>query len=188
MPTRAKTVDEQQAELMWMAGFIDGEGCLAVQRTKHIYDQFAYFQARITVGQISRAPLDLFAARFGGSVHPQTKSNGRVYYFWGLYGKKAVACLGALRPFLRVKNRQADLLLELSSIVGTQGRWIRPETYARRQAIWVEVRHLNAGNSPRRAERLSELAPQLAGDATVRTHGKDNRERQGEIPVRLKAV
>lgn len=177
-----------ELELAWMAGFIDGEGCLTVQRTKHAYDQFAYFQPVVTVAQIHRHPLEDFARVFGRAVHSQTKGNGRAYYYWTVYGTRAKEVLTALRPYLRVKQRQADLLLELMSIMGTQGRWMDPAVYARRQAIWVEVRQLNAGNSARRAERLSEMAPQIAGDATVRSHGKDNRERQGEIPVRLKSV
>jgi hypothetical protein len=182
-------MDERQAERIYAAGFLDGEGCFAVQRTKRVYDPFAYYQPIITVAQIQRAPLDLLAGLFGGIVRPRMlRSNGRVYYFWNAYGKRAVAVIEALQPYLRVKHRQAALLLELSHLTGRQGRWIDPVVYARRQAIWVEVRQLNAGNSARRAERLSELAPQVEGDAIVRTHGKKNRESAAEMSAPLRIV
>jgi hypothetical protein len=179
-------IEPTRDELIWIAGFWDGEGCFTIQRAKHVYDQFAYFQGRATIGLIQREPLELLAARFGGTVHPQRrKETGRVYHFWGAYGKRALAFVKAVRPFLRVKCRQADILLELDALMGKQGRWVTPESYARRMGLWVEMRQLNAGNSVRRAERLSELAPQVAGDATVRAHGNDNREKQGETPARL---
>lgn len=182
-------MDERQAQLIWIAGFMDGEGCFSIQRTKHAYDQYAYHQAIVTVSQIVRKPLDEIASVFGGNVRGRThKATGRVYFHWTAYGARARAVCLTLRPYLRVKQRHADLLLDLLTLHNKQGQWIASEVYARQQAIWTEIRQLNAGNSPRRAERLSALAPQVEGDATVRSHGNTNRERQGEIPARLKIV
>lgn len=182
-------MDERQAQLIWIAGFVDGEGCFSIQRTKHSYDQFAYYQAIVTVSQVVRKPLDEIASVFGGKVHSRThKENGRVYFHWTAYGARARAICLALRSYLRVKQRHADLLLDVLALRGKQFQWTAPEVYVRQQAIYAEIRQLNVGNSLRRAERLSALAPQIAGDATVRTHGNKNRERQEEIPARLKIV
>lgn len=93
-------------DLIWMAGFFDGEGCIALQRqkTKNGY----YYSLDIGVGQKYPEPLEIFSEYFGRPVLPQ----GTEMYQWKIYGRKAFQMLCEIAPYLRYKRDQALLAIE----------------------------------------------------------------------------
>ena len=87
--------------LCYLAGFVDGEGCIRWNRLK--------------IG--NTYPLTLFIARefFGGQVYREKQRNGRTMFSWCVYGDEAQAALTALAPFLIEKQLQALLVLKVGS-------------------------------------------------------------------------
>jgi hypothetical protein len=101
-------------ELAYLAGFVDADGSIGVvtvAKTKQYVGQIA-------VSNCNKAIIDLFVKHFGGRVrkrhwkNPKWKPN----YEWKLTAKKAAFVIDAIRPFLFIKSRQAELVLELQNI------------------------------------------------------------------------
>jgi hypothetical protein len=84
----------------YVAGFIDGEGCLMIQRTSLI----------ISVAQCKRDVLDRLATQYGGRVYVQhaATEKWRSAWQWQVYNRLAYDILTEIRPHLLVKSDEAD--------------------------------------------------------------------------------
>jgi hypothetical protein len=110
-----------EAELGYLAGLIDGEGCVGVYPSKAEYGHRqkqprVVYRPRISIANTDRRALDWVAHRFGGHVLQKSRRAMREHwktsYAWHLQGSNNVLCvLRAVRPFLIIKSAQADLLL-----------------------------------------------------------------------------
>ncbi len=85
---------------MWAAGFLDGEGCFSLLDAPSL-----------SVTQKYRGPLDELARMFGGRVRP-LKGRG---WQWAIHSETLRAALPVLIPYLRLKRRQAEILMEYSA-------------------------------------------------------------------------
>lgn len=93
--------------IAWSAGFVDGEGCIAI--TRHSNSRKAhYVYLRLIVGQNVEAPLKRLELMYGGKVTFNTRRN----YVWTCHGETAAAALRAMRPYMMVKGANADLAIE----------------------------------------------------------------------------
>ncbi len=91
--------------LAYLAGVLDGEGCVGTYNNK----TNGHFQLRITVEMVESECLDLFESEFGGKrYYKEAKSPRKARSLWMVFGSEAESCLKQLRPFLRIKSRQAD--------------------------------------------------------------------------------
>lgn len=173
------------AKLIWAAGFIDGEGYVGATNCTHgVSAKRNSYTAVINVGQVSRVPLDILQEILGGSVGPLRDRFG-FHYQWRVYGDKAAAAAARLLPYLVVKRRQAELLLEFQA-TKTKSRCLTDEVYARRVAIHAELRELNGRRQHVQADRLSKETPQPEGDAIVGSQENKNPESQQETAGRLR--
>jgi hypothetical protein len=139
----------------YTAGFIDGEGCLAITCRRKPEGRTAYYEALMVVVQANLVPLRELQAAFGGSIHVcrsaiggPLKSN-RTVYQWHLSGKRLRACLKAVRPHLRVKAAEAELMLEFLQVLeDTKVRYCRngipEEAEARRRAYYERMKQMRA--------------------------------------------
>jgi hypothetical protein len=106
----------------YAAGFIDGEGCLAITSRRKPEGRATYYETLMVVSQIDPAPLRELQAAFGGSIHIlhteyRIRKAWRPAHRWHLSGTRLRACLQSLRPYLRVKAAQADLMLEFFEVL-----------------------------------------------------------------------
>ena len=107
------------SDLAYLAGFFDGEGCVAAYvlkrpptaKSRAVRGTRLY----VTAANTDRRPLDRFAERFGGAVYVSDKGgtrtdgfNRRESFVWMLWGKAAQAALAEMLPFLVVKKAQAE--------------------------------------------------------------------------------
>lgn len=124
---------------IWAAGFLDGEARFGL--AAHHFGPVA----RIEVVQKVSAPLELLQRLFGGHVRPrQVPRFKEVYWHWGLTRKADVKrLLEETIPWLVVKRRQAELLLEAVQIAPYD-----PEARIRKDELYLEVRMLNARRTP----------------------------------------
>lgn len=95
----------------YAAGFFDGEGCILVVLQGGTY---FFVGAKVGMGTRSRPVLDWLHARYGGSINAYGRpQNGVTLPVWRVSGRKCASFLERVRPFLRVKRREADLALTL---------------------------------------------------------------------------
>lgn len=94
-------------DIAWAAGFIDGEGTLAVYRTT--CQGRSYTLPRVSAVQKARHVLDRLASILGcGKITSRQGPSG--CFSWQANGKDAGKALGMLRPYLYAKRRQAAVL------------------------------------------------------------------------------
>jgi hypothetical protein len=118
--------------LAYLAGVIDSDGYITVQRSTHAGR--LYFGAKIGIAGTRRQPHDLAASLWGGKVGLYVPRNPRhrAQFQWSRAGEAAAVAIEAVLPYLRVKVDQAHLALALHEHV-TFGRsedpypWFGPD-------------------------------------------------------------
>ena len=190
MPTRAKLVIEP-IQAAWIAGFFDGEAYVGVIRCFQKKYGRHHYRVQLSVGQVSREPLDIIQKAFGFGRLYFRRNEHQDFWYWRVTGEKAYEALTILLPYLVVKRKHADLILQFGAISAQRmngtGRFrqVPDEIQAHRAAIWAALVELNGGRALQ-AERLSEKAPvPTQEDAIVRPHGNENHESCQEIGNRL---
>ena len=101
-------------QIIWCAGFFDGEGCVSISKPvtrNKAGTSFTAHQLVVIVAQRDRRPLDVFVSLFGGNVRAQKANNGSTYWYYRLHSHKAVALLQTLLPFLVCKVKAAECAL-----------------------------------------------------------------------------
>ena len=96
-------------DLLYLAGIVDGEGCVSVTYgTKAGHERI-----RLTISNTDRNLIDWLAARLGGCITcTQSRGNRKPAYQWEVYSDKAFELLTILLPHLKLKHRQAELCLQ----------------------------------------------------------------------------
>lgn len=94
----------------WFAGMFDGEGCLSLNLQKN-----SRFLLGVSVTNTNIESLELFQLQFGGRV---AQHSGRSCWRWRLSGRdKTKAFLETILPYLVIKKKQAQLVLDYLSTV-----------------------------------------------------------------------
>lgn len=154
--------------LAWLAGFVDGEGsvCLSVVvRTGSSGRRNMNFFPVVSVHQHAqhREVLDEVVERFGfGKVYLRNKR--KMAHYQPTNQEDAVRFLSALQPYLKVKNRQAGLLLEALAILKSRTRAGVKMTLGERS--------MNLPSAMRLVEIAASLNPKLSGSSKRYTEGK----------------
>ncbi len=154
----------------WAAGFIDADGTITLKRYKR-FGRIVY-QPYITVAQADNAnhleSIEFLKELFGGSISHHTPKPPRTpVHQWTIASQATQECIRKIRPFLRIKHTQADILLEYYSGLPKRESYYRisDDELARRAKLFDEVCLLNF-KGKLRLQRLSELASNME-DATV---------------------
>jgi len=115
VPARRQTPREQR--IIWAAGFIDGEGCIA------IYGTVTGLQFSLTASQNDRRALELLQDLFGGTIYSQ----GERCHQWRLQSRcRARDALMEMLPWIVVKYEQAELFILLQDKWLTRSKWGDP--------------------------------------------------------------
>jgi len=101
--------------LAYAAGIVDGEGCIGIFRRVNRQA----FRTHITVAMCELAVPEFLFQIFGGSLSKHERlfrPNAREQYVWLVAAQKAAECARAILPYLRIKQAQAENLIELQEI------------------------------------------------------------------------
>lgn len=105
----------QPVHLAWLAGVVEGEGCIAVDRFKvKSRDNQEYYRVFVGVVNTSWRMIERVLELCPGRLHiiPARKySNARDCYRWELSGNNAQLFLRAIRPYVASKLDQIDAVL-----------------------------------------------------------------------------
>lgn len=142
-------------QLAYAAGVVDSDGCITIKRRKvwnerlrKSVDRYSY-AATVFVRQVENNAVSLLQELFGGSIriHPPSVAGGRPLFQWEVSNRIGVACAKNLLPYLRIKKRQAEILVEFDALMRNHEarrhpywfRWIDGEpTYDTREAAAVK--------------------------------------------------
>jgi len=143
----------EPSELAYWGGFFDGEGSISIYRyqNKSPYHVSPTYSVQMSLSQVNKQIVDLFSQRFKGTraIRKHRIPNARTQYYWSARGRRAIAVIKELLPFLRLKRSQADLALEFHTRKGAnpsrhlteQELRLREEYYQRMHQLNVRGRH-----------------------------------------------
>jgi hypothetical protein len=136
---------------------MDADGHFTI--VKHIANGCWTFSERIGLGQLSPIVPNLLKEKFGGQVILRTRKeikakNWRPIYVWQATNLIAFEAVDWLRPYLKIKRPQADLIMELRAskeLPASERRSVKvgrhyllnPEVVENRERIYQEIRKLN---------------------------------------------
>jgi hypothetical protein len=125
---------DRASAVIYCAGFFDGEGCISLESVG------AEWRLRcITTQKFVDAPLHLLVDTFGGKVH-WFKSDQRSGHI--INGKKAVAMLEEMLPYLTVKADQALIAMGFFSMGPEQ----RASAHTQMRSLKKEYKFLGASS------------------------------------------
>lgn len=148
-------VEPPATTLAYLAGVIDGEGCMGIRRTKSSGKfKSTRYAAILTVGNTSRLLIEQLMAAFGvGSVtYRYPTKTKRACYLWTVSSHGAREVLRLVHPYVIVKRAQAAVLLEFieefTSFKGGRpgkkgGTKVGLDELARRERLYQQMRSLN---------------------------------------------
>lgn len=133
-----------EADKAWAAGFIDGDGMIALYRRS---DRSNEFFVKVAAMNTNIAPLEKLQLMFGGSICEMAKTtnthNWAPSWQWSVTHRTAERVLHALSGYFVAKQEQASLALEARTLVGDRHRKRSPETIAALASIETRFRALN---------------------------------------------
>ena len=137
----------------YAAGFVDGEGCIAIGRSFVPAKERFYYSVQIVVSNRDRVVLDWMKATWGGWVvsasSPSRGVKARACWTWRTpTGQNAGPFLRGIRSYLRVKLLQCDNALDMIELsrrsLRTLGRQPLPKAWLDEQeALYWKQRELN---------------------------------------------
>lgn len=155
-------------QLAWAAGLLDGEGSFSIKRVTR--NGVVHYQLWLVCGMAhiepnERAIRELHSL-FDGHVGIHTSKGNRLNTItWTVVSQKALVCLERVAPYLRVKKRQAELLIEFQrTCISRTGPKKNANKLRLQENYFYRVRELNFKNRLH-LQRLSEKTPK--GEATV---------------------
>ncbi len=94
--------------LAYVAGIIDGEGCIHLMRTKS-----GQYSIKVVVVNTNEWLINWFHLQFGGSVsiHRQYSQKAKPAYQWVITTAKCNEFLNLIYPYLLLKKPQAELAM-----------------------------------------------------------------------------
>ncbi|KKL58176.1 hypothetical protein LCGC14_2228020 [marine sediment metagenome] len=137
-------------ELAWLAGFIDGEGCITLNigkagKGRNFNTNYA---AIIRIGNTKLRLLEHCQNIAGGRIVSQQTYgiNDKPHWQWYLGSNKARRLLLEVKPYLVGKSEVADLVIKLQDSINNnkqRNKRLSPEVVEYREEIARQVKALN---------------------------------------------
>ena len=137
---------------VYAAGFVDGEGCIAVTRSFLPARGFYGYGVAVVVSNRDRHVLEWFREVWSGHVvSVQTSGRGLAQDAWNWRspsGQSAQFFLEGIRPWLRIKTKQCDNALAMIQLLRRSRRRLGPnpmpaEWRADQEGLYWIQRELN---------------------------------------------
>ena len=131
-------------ELAYLAGLIDGEGCIMMRRDGR--RRIHQYTLALVVTNEHKGTLEWCSSLFGGYIYDQsqTQQHHKKIYNWTINSTAAHAVLVAVIPYLQIKKDQAQLVIDhWASIRPGLASEIKTQDLAeRRHFVWEKLREL----------------------------------------------
>ena len=132
-------------DLVYMAATIDGEGSIGIEHLSPCKNRPKdYYVCRLTVVNTSLVLVEWLKAIFGGQFDIIKKIKGRkTCYRWHIFGEDLEKVLIAIKPYLKIKANQAQIVLDYRKTVGITGWNVSDEILKLRKNYWLKCKQLN---------------------------------------------
>ena len=139
-------------EASYLAAFIDGEGTISLYKTRRKENRSGYrLQPNLSVANTDLPALEAIQAMCGNGRIVQTTNPSKPHHKPGYILKMSPNqirhVLPQVRPYLLIKGKQADYVLEFLSL-NVGGRHLTDASQERADGIRDAVRGLNARGLP----------------------------------------
>lgn len=134
-----------RTKLAYLAGIIDGEGCISIAKCKQkeYRDKF-FYSLRIQVVNTNAEVIDWIGRIFGASITIKKHKNyTNIGYYACWRGSKAVDMLVSVFPYLIIKKKQARVILKY----WPKSKGINPKL---RDKIHYKIKELNQNGKGKR--------------------------------------
>ena len=143
----------------YAAGFVDGEGCIAITRSFVIARNKYAYSVAVVVSNGDRSVLDWMRDLWRGCVVASSDAGGnaRQSWAWRTSGTGCEAFLRGIRPWMRIKERQCDNALAMIEVIKrsryTLGRKFMPPEWLELQEkhYWAQRELNHRGTKPYQA-------------------------------------
>ena len=140
---------EDPAALGYLAGIVDGEGCITIRRAfNKDTSRSTSHSVVVTVATCDPRMAEWLATIVGGGtvhVDKSRRPGWKPRITWTLTGRNVAAFLAPIRPYLVLKGEQADVALALRRL--SQGRWqgrrLAAGVVEEREALKQQIHVLN---------------------------------------------
>lgn len=117
----------------WLAGFIDGEGCIQFGKQKR-----GIFP-RILIVHTNKEILEEIRNIYTGDIQSKrTKEHWKTSHFYRLAWTKAIELLRDVYPYLKLKKQNADIIFEWEK-VRTHRKCLTKENREKYEAFCMEL-------------------------------------------------
>lgn len=142
--------------LAYLAGAMDSDGSFGIKKStyhRRVREEAhnAVYSERIMLKQVTPEIPHMLHEAFGGTLRldkPSCKKNGRPLWNFQATDKKAAKACAQLLPYLRVKSRQAELLLELRESKN-QGYWKHGYWFEKEFPNWKDLELITTSEAAR---------------------------------------
>lgn len=131
--------------LAYLAGIIDGEGSIGFEHlAPRAKRPKSYYVCRLTVINTNKDIIDRLKQTFKGTSDIRKPiKNRKVCYRWYVLGNDLEIAIKSLLPYLCIKRKQAELVLEYRQTVRANGWLITDEVAEARKQLWLKCKELN---------------------------------------------
>ena len=131
-----------EAELGYIAGIIDGEGCIGIHKHSDNRGRSRLHYLYVIVSNNNPDCVKFFQKRFGGWITArQQQKNWNVNYKWGLRSERARNLLETIEPYLLLKRAQAKLGIEFDK--AKIRHKLTDREWKKRERFYLKMRKLN---------------------------------------------
>ncbi len=121
---------------------IEFEGCISIGKTINKYDTISY-SVKVGVQNTSKELLEYFKekAKFGTIIGPVIHENNKHKdsYNWRMNKKEIIEHLPKILPYLIIKQRQAELIIEIYNITYSKRKYYKLSNKSRHEMYtWEE--------------------------------------------------
>lgn len=131
--------------LNYLAGILDGEGSIGIEHLSPCKNRKKdYYTCRLCVVNTSLILVNWLKDNFKGQFDTRKRvANYKICYRWHIFGDDLENVLRAVEPFLKLKRKQAQLILQYRETVGKTGWNVSDETLELRKSYWLQCKELN---------------------------------------------
>lgn len=117
-----------EADKAYLAGLLDGEGCLHISKQNRPRLTSELVHAGVVIisqGEKQADVLTEYRSKLGGigSIQPSSDRNGNACYHWRMCAKAAEKFIKLVFPYLVIKIKQAEIFLRYRKTFEKQGGW-----------------------------------------------------------------
>lgn len=145
-----------ETDRAYIAGFIDGEGCITILKNKK-GKYSSYYALTLTIAQADKLALEDLSAIIGGGKIYKSKSTDT--HFLTFAPNDSIFLLKEIRPYLRYKKDQADLAIEFreKTTFERSGQKLDDDVSRLREYYFVRMKELKRnGLSEKRGRKSRE--------------------------------